>query len=168
MFKFGFRLHLPLESVLYEEAHNIGRMNYIGRAHYFGKVLNLRQRHDLGRAHYLGWVHYLGQVYYLDVAIILDVGIILDEPIILDGCIILDRCIILMCPISWIGTLSGIGASPLWRCPWCNGYRRRIWARRHKLKSWTWLIAFHIALIPLGKVWIQIFSLQLRVNSRAD
>ena len=30
------------------------------------------------------------------------------------------------------------------------------------------LIAFHIALIPLGKVWIQFFSLQLWVNSRAD
>ena len=27
---------------------------------------------------------------------------------------------------------------------------------------------FIIALIPLGKVWIQLFSLQLRVNSRAD
>ena len=44
------------------------------------------------------------------------------------------------------------------RCPWCNGYHRRIWTRRHEFKSWTWLIAFHIALIPLGKVWIQIFS----------
>ena len=51
---------------------------------------------------------------------------------------------------------------------WCNGYRRRIWTRRHEFKSWTWLIAFHIALIPLGKVWIQIFSLQQWVNSRAD
>ena len=51
---------------------------------------------------------------------------------------------------------------------WCTGYRRRIWTRRHEFKSWTWLIAFHIALIPLGKVWIQIFSLQLWVNSRAD
>ena len=30
------------------------------------------------------------------------------------------------------------------------------------------LIAFRIALIPLGKVWIQLFSLQLWVNSRAD
>ena len=35
-------------------------------------------------------------------------------------------------------------------------------------KSWTSLIAFHIALIPLGKVWIQLFSLQLWVNSRTD
>ena len=35
-------------------------------------------------------------------------------------------------------------------------------------QSWTRLIAFHIALIPLGKVWIQLFSLQLWVNSRTD
>ena len=49
---------------------------------------------------------------------------------------------------------------------WCNCYRRRKWTRRHEFKSWTKLIAFHIALIPLGKVWIQLFSLQLWVNSR--
>ena len=49
-------------------------------------------------------------------------------------------------------------------CPWCYGYRRRIWTRRHEFKSWTSLIAFHIALIPLGKVGIQIFSLQLWVD----
>ena len=55
-----------------------------------------------------------------------------------------------------------------WRCPWCNGYRRRIWTRPHEFKSWTRLIAFHITLIPLGKVWIQLFSLQLWVNSRTD
>ncbi len=54
------------------------------------------------------------------------------------------------------------------RCPWCNCYRRRKWTRRHEFKSWTWLNAFHIALIPLGKVWIQLFSLQLWVNSRTD
>ena len=52
------------------------------------------------------------------------------------------------------------------RCPWCSRYRRRKWTRRHEFKSWTRLIAFHIALIPLGKVWIQLFSLQLWVNSR--
>ena len=51
---------------------------------------------------------------------------------------------------------------------WCNGYCRRKWTRRLEFKSWTRLIAFHIALIPLGKVWIQLFSLQLWVNSRAD
>ena len=54
------------------------------------------------------------------------------------------------------------------RCTWSNGYRRRNWTRRHEFKSWTRLIAFHIALIPLGKVWIQLFSLQLWVNSRTD
>ena len=47
------------------------------------------------------------------------------------------------------------------KCPWCNGYRRRKWTRWHEFKSWTRLIAFHIALKPLGKVWIQLFSLQL-------
>ena len=51
---------------------------------------------------------------------------------------------------------------------WCNGYRRRKSTRRHEFKSWTRLIAFHIALLPLGKVWIQLFSLQLWINSRAD
>ena len=56
----------------------------------------------------------------------------------------------------------------VWRCPWCSRYRRRKWTRRLGFKSWTWLIAFHIALIPLGKVWIQLFSLQLWVNSRTD
>ena len=40
------------------------------------------------------------------------------------------------------------------RCPWCNGYRRRKWTQRHGFKSWMRPIAFHIALIPLGKVWI--------------
>ena len=53
-------------------------------------------------------------------------------------------------------------------CLWCNGYRRRKWTRRHEFKSRTRLITFHIALIPLGKVWIQLFSLQLWVNSSAD
>ena len=52
--------------------------------------------------------------------------------------------------------------------PWCNGYRRRKWTRWHEFKSWTRLITFHIAIIPLGKVWMPLFSLQLWVNSRAD
>ena len=52
--------------------------------------------------------------------------------------------------------------------PECSRYRRRKWTRRHEFKSWTRVIAFHIALIPLGKVWIQLFSLQLWVNSRID
>ena len=42
-------------------------------------------------------------------------------------------------------------------CPWCNGYRRRKWTRQHEFKSWTRQIAFHIALKPLGKVWVQLF-----------
>ena len=50
------------------------------------------------------------------------------------------------------------------RCLWCNGYRRRKWTRRHEFKSWTRMIAFYIALLPLGKVWIQLFSLQLWVK----
>ena len=45
---------------------------------------------------------------------------------------------------------------------------RRKWTRRYEFKSWTRLIAFHIALIPLEKVWVQLFSLQLWVNSRTD
>ena len=55
-----------------------------------------------------------------------------------------------------------------WRCPWCNGYRHGKCTRQHEFISWTRLVAFHIALIPLGKVWIQLFSLQLWVNSRTD
>ena len=47
------------------------------------------------------------------------------------------------------------------RCPWCEGYRLRKWTRQYEFESWTKLIAFHIALIPLGKVWIQLFSLHL-------
>ena len=54
------------------------------------------------------------------------------------------------------------------RCPWCNCYHCRKWTRQLEFKAWTRLIAFHIALIPLGKVWIQFFSLQLWVNSRTD
>ena len=44
------------------------------------------------------------------------------------------------------------------RCLWCNGYCRRKWTQQHEFKSWTRQIAFHIVLIPLGKVWIQLFS----------
>ena len=54
------------------------------------------------------------------------------------------------------------------RGSWCNCYCRRKWPRRHEFKTWTRLIAFHITLISLGKVWIQLFSIQLWVNSRAD
>ena len=47
-----------------------------------------------------------------------------------------------------------------------RGYRRRKWTQRHEFKSWTRLIAFHMALILLGKVWIQLFSLQLVGQTR--
>ena len=57
---------------------------------------------------------------------------------------------------------------PTGRCPWYNGYRRWKWTRQHEFNSCTRLIAFHIALIPLGKVWIQLFSLQLLVKSRTN
>ena len=47
---------------------------------------------------------------------------------------------------------SSSQSSASMRCLWCNCYRRRNWTRRLEFKSWTRLIAFHIALIPLGKV----------------
>ena len=50
--------------------------------------------------------------------------------------------------------------------PWYNGYRRRKWTRWPVFTSWMMLIAFHIALTLLGKIWIQSFSLQLWVDSR--
>ena len=56
-------------------------------------------------------------------------------------------CICIRADVSYYSTLDNY----IWRCPWCNGYRRRKWTRRHEFKSWTRLIAFHIALIPLGK-----------------
>ena len=71
--------------------------------------------------------------------------------------------------LFWRSVKCGVSLhSNWWRCPWCDGYRHRIWTRRYEFNSWTRLIAFHIALIPLGKVWIQLFSLQLWVNSGAD
>ena len=54
------------------------------------------------------------------------------------------------------------------RWPWCNGYRRRKWIQRHEFESLARLITFNIALIPLGKVWIKLFFLQLLVDSRED
>ena len=68
----------------------------------------------------------------------------------------------------WPPALPAITALLSWRCSWCNGYPCRKWTQRLEFKSWTRMIAFHIALIPLGKVWIQLFSLQLWVNSWAD
>ena len=50
------------------------------------------------------------------------------------------------------------------RCSWCNGYRRRKWTRRHGFKSWKTLFAFHIALILLGKVWLELLLFQPFLN----
>ena len=51
---------------------------------------------------------------------------------------------------------------------WCNDYRCRKWTQLPEFKLWTRLFAFHIALIRLVKVLIQLFSLQIWVNCRAD
>ena len=51
-----------------------------------------------------------------------------------------------------------------WRHLLCNSYPRRKWTRRHEFKPWTWLFVFHIVLIPLRKVWIQLFYLQLWIK----
>ena len=32
---------------------------------------------------------------------------------------------------------NGYPFSIVYKCPWCNGYRRRNWTRRHEFKSWT-------------------------------
>ena len=45
----------------------------------------------------------------------------------------------------------GLNSTTAGGAPWGNGYRRRKCTRRHEFKSWTRLIAFHIALITLGK-----------------
>ena len=70
--------------------------------------------------------------------------------------------------VRWFHRTHNISFLSSWWCPWCNGYRRWKWTRLHEVKSRTRLIAFRIALIPLGKVWIQLFSLQLWVNNRTD
>ena len=53
-------------------------------------------------------------------------------------------------------------------CLECNGYHHRKWTQQPEFKSWMRQFAFSIALIPLGNVWIQLFSLKLWVNSRVD
>ena len=52
----------------------------------------------------------------------------------------------------------------LWKCLRCNNYYNRKWT----LKSWTRLFAFRIVLVLLRTSCIQLSSLQLWVNSRAD
>ena len=54
------------------------------------------------------------------------------------------------------------------RRSWRNGYWRRKYTQLPEFKSWTKLFAFHIALIPLGKIYIQLFSLNLWLNSRVN
>ena len=53
-------------------------------------------------------------------------------------------------------------------CPWCNSYCREKWIQLSEFKSWTQLFVFHIALIPLGKVGAQLFSLLLLLNNKTD
>ena len=46
-------------------------------------------------------------------------------------------------PLFWVMVWTLVLLSRLWKCPLCNGYRRRKWTRRHEFKSLTRLIAFH-------------------------
>ena len=48
-----------------------------------------------------------------------------------------------------------------WRCILHNGYHHMKWNWWTEFKSWTKLIAFHFALILLGKAWIHQFYSQL-------
>ena len=48
-----------------------------------------------------------------------------------------------------------------------NNYQHKKWTQLPKFKTWTRLFAFHITLIPLEKVGLQLFSLKLWIrNSR--
>ena len=47
----------------------------------------------------------------------------------------------------------------------CYDYCCWGWTWQYEFKPWIWPFAFHITLI---KLWIQLFSLQLWVNNRAD
>ena len=49
-----------------------------------------------------------------------------------------------------------------------NQYCVRKWNRLPEFKSWTKFFIFCIVLIPFGNVWLNLFSLQLQVNRRAD
>ena len=50
----------------------------------------------------------------------------------------------------------------------CNGYCIRIWTLLLVFKSKTRLSLFHIAQIPLGKVYIRLFSFHLEANSSTN
>ena len=60
---------------------------------------------------------------------------------------------------DWILFLTG------W---WCDSYCRKKWTQRTAIKPRMRLIVFHMALVPLRNVWIQLFSLQLWIHSRVD
>ena len=49
-----------------------------------------------------------------------------------------------------------------------NGHYCRKWNGQFEFKSWTRPFVFHIVLISLGKVCIQVFSIRLYINSKAD
>ena len=49
----------------------------------------------------------------------------------------------------------------MFRFSWYNAYRRMKWTRLPEFKSWTRLCEFLIALIPMIKLCIQKFSLEL-------
>ena len=76
---------------------------------------------------------------------------------------------------AWTEEVVGMGIQfwrgllHLWRHSWHNGCCCcKKWSQGPEFKSWTRMFPFHIALTPLGKVWIQLFSSQLWVNSRED
>ena len=55
----------------------------------------------------------------------------------------------------------------IWRRSRCNGYYPRKETQWPEFKAWTGLFTFPMALISMGKLGIQQFSLQLWINSRA-
>ena len=57
-----------------------------------------------------------------------------------------------VCVCVWVCVWPPKEYTYAWRCSCCNGYRHRKWTWRHVFKSCTRLIAFNIALVPLGKV----------------
>ena len=55
-----------------------------------------------------------------------------------------------------------------WKRSSCHSYRRHKGIQQPELKSWAILFEFYITPIPLGKIWIELFSLQMWVNSRVN
>ena len=122
----------------------------------------------MGRGSRIHWLHLCRGVRHPSTSV-LDMTLMGEAPVMLELWRMWSTPSLPLLPGSlWPRVVAPDRILSIWRCPWCNGYRRRKWTRWHEFKSWTRLIAFHIALIPLGKVWIQLFSLQLWVNSRTD